>query len=152
LAGVAGWLAFTPTEPVAVPPLPVSPVHVPDPAPATVPKPLPESPSPPARIQIRLRSDPAGATVLDGAREVGKTPFDLDFDRGQGSKSFVFRHKGYRDGAATVSLDAGGEVHARLDPIRDGRKAAVDKTTTPVVVPKPKDDGPGKVKDLKGGY
>jgi serine/threonine-protein kinase len=76
------------------------------------PVPAPPTPAPVApvanpTIVWSIRTDPAGAAVVDLAdgSVLGTTPLQKPFARGSGSKSLVVRLAGYKDESLTVGLD-----------------------------------------------
>ena len=87
---VAATVAFFALRPVPAPPPPVSVAPVANPT-----------------IVWSIRTDPAGATVVDLADGTvfGTTPLQRPFARGSGSKSLVVRLAGYKDESLTVGLD-----------------------------------------------
>jgi serine/threonine-protein kinase len=137
--------------PVAEPTKPVATTE----APKTVETPTTVVPATPARVTVQFRSEPAGAEVRDGADVLGTTPFSRDFESRPGTRQFLFRLQGFKDSVGSTSFDRNGEVAVVLvkaPAATPGRKTPTPTSTptpTPTPVPR-KDDGPGKVSDLKG--
>ncbi len=67
-------------------------------------RPRPEPPPLPAKVTLRLRSEPSGATVWQGGRQAGVTPFDIDLPRSDERLTFRFEKRGYADAEAETSL------------------------------------------------
>jgi hypothetical protein len=85
-------------------PKPVAAASVAAPTPAPAPKPAPP-PALPAKVTVRLASEPAGAKVFSEGNEVlGTTPFALTRPRG-GSLKVRLEKDGYAAAAREVPLD-----------------------------------------------
>ena len=124
---------------------------------ATEPPPAPAPATPPVDaprpvVTVRFRSEPPGATVFDGGKEIGVTPFEKTFEKRPESRGFTFRSKGFYDAIGSISLDSGGEVAVELSRIAAAptRKAAEAKPPKREV--KATEDGPRKVGELKTSY
>mgnify|MGYP000983747993 CR=1 FL=1 len=165
----SGVLAPEPPPAVEATPAPVAP-----PPPAE--PPAAAAPSRPETVSMRFSSDPDGAEVLAGGRVLGTTPLTVDVPFDTGSQSFTFRKNGFREVAVDAIPDRDGSVSASLKkasapasgakaPAPGAAPAAVPAASpvpepaaspapppapaaTPAPAPK-KDDGMGKVKDLK---
>lgn len=72
---------------------------------------------PPAGLQIRFESKPAGAKVYSGAGLLGETPFRAVLDGSAGVRVFRFQRKGYRDENVSADVVDGGVVEATLSPL-----------------------------------
>ncbi|MEC9071706.1 MAG: PEGA domain-containing protein, partial [Myxococcota bacterium] len=101
-------------------------------------------------VVLTVASDPAGAAVLQGGQEVGKTPFVKRSPRGAPSLELTFRHKGYEDVTRSYDFDKDGTFTVKLPRI-------LPPTPPPVAKPKtqdkpdknPYDFQPGRVKSTK---
>jgi serine/threonine-protein kinase len=73
------------------------------------------APATPARVRLRVASVPEGATVtLDGV-EVGRTPLDIERDRGDGSGvALRLEKRGFEAEARAISLDQDVEIAVSL--------------------------------------
>ncbi len=142
-------------------PAPASPA-----APAAAPVP---SASRSSTVSMRFTSDPDGAEVVQRGRTLGNTPLTVDVPYGAAVETFTFRKGGYRDTTVDATPDRDGAVSTSLKklsvssglakppvpgvapvPVADPTvlPATSPAATQPVPVPK-KEDGMGKVKDLK---
>ncbi len=102
--------------PVTTPvPIPVpTPTQVPAPAPAPAPALAPVETAP-AKVSLSLRSEPAGALVVDEAgNRVGVTPFELEAARGSGARYFVVRMRRFHDRRVDWSAEASETLSVRL--------------------------------------
>jgi len=104
----AGSLFFflRPRAPASEPP-PQQPVAVPAPA----------SPQQPLSIHLRLRSNPAGATVFstkDGT-VLGMTPLDKQHPKGTGMLDLVLRLHGFKDKTVSVALEGSSTTVVDLE-------------------------------------
>ena len=147
IAGIGLVLAMTGDEsPQAVPePLPVTDPVSPEPAMARPPQPPPVvaavAPAPdkaalPPSLHVRFESDPPGARVLDGYRDLGTTPFESDWTGPATGKRFTFRLERHRDTPITADLRPGSTVFAKLERLPAG-PAASTRRPVPAVVPAP---------------
>jgi serine/threonine protein kinase len=105
------------------PPPPATPEPAPSAAPASaIAKPA-VSPAP-ARITLKLTSDPAGADVYRAPRgaRIGRTPFDYTIDASDRPIALTFKRAGYSDKQTSVLADRDAEHKVTLG--RVGVKAA----------------------------
>jgi serine/threonine-protein kinase len=138
-----------------------------DPAGAATKTPLPSpppaarAPAPPAQpakseVEVRLESEPAGATVfVEGSDEpIGTTPFVTTLRVADGSRNVEVRLAGHRSAFALLRATEGEVVRVRLDkdptapkPVAARKPSpstdsapdpAVEPTPTPTPKPKPK--------------
>jgi hypothetical protein len=77
---------------------------------------LPPAPVMPTKIRIELRSTPAGAQVLIGGEEAGRTPLVLHEDQREGSLSCELRSPGFRPVTRDLSLHLDQLVDVVLQP------------------------------------
>ncbi len=87
LGGVVLWPSALPPSPT---PFVVPVVDRPHPTPTR-----PLEPELPAAVPVRLASEPTGATVALGGRDIGKTPLDWNFNKGQAPEAAVFSLPGF---------------------------------------------------------
>ncbi len=78
-----------------------------------------EPPLPPlaTALKMRLDSRPPGATVKDGATELGKTPFVHEFEPGTTRRALLFRLEGHADLTQDIEIQADGVYLAQLKPL-----------------------------------
>jgi eukaryotic-like serine/threonine-protein kinase len=100
-------------------------------APAAASAPAP-SPAPPATVRVIVRSDPAGATVVDPTQGtvLGITPLEKVYPQGGGSLGLLLRLDGYREKTVSVSLDGNSSTSVDLDPVPAARPEAPAKPDT----------------------
>ncbi len=101
------------TPAVATPPPSSQPVAAPPAKPPTAPPPA----APAERITVRSTSDPSGATILrldNGEQEIGKTPFDLQLERGSPPIAIQLRKAGYRALTRVVQSERSTELTLAL--------------------------------------
>ena len=107
---------------VAMTPRPAKalPVAVPEPPPRRRPSPI---------VTLALASNPAGATVLHGEDELGRTPCEIVRDRSDGLLTLTLSLKGYRRATRTIDVSAvSGDRHelvvnlSKIPPARPARK------------------------------
>ena len=109
------------------------------------PVPAPPTPAPVApvanpTIVWSIRTDPAGATVVDPAdgTVLGTTPLQKPLARGSGSKALVVRLAGYKDESLTVALDENSASAIDLKRIEaPALPPAQPHTVTPQIRKKP---------------
>ncbi len=123
-------------------------------------------PSRPSTVSMRFSSDPDGAEVVQRGRTLGNTPLTVDVPYGVAAETFTFRKGGYRDATVEAIPDRDGALSTSLKkmalssgvgkPLPPGvaPAPAVPSAPTPGAPPAPaptpkKEDGMGKVKDLK---
>jgi hypothetical protein len=88
---------------------------------------------------------PSGARVLEGARELGTTPFQADLPGPAGERTFVFRLAGYRDAPVVVRVEGGARVEGRLDRIAAVAPSSVRRpAAAPSVAPAPARPAPAR--------
>jgi hypothetical protein len=78
---------------------------------------VPEPP-PPQEVSIVFRSEPAGATVSIGERELGLAPLVAPVPAGEDPISVKFSLDGYRSHSVRLVPTAGAEVVGRLRRLR----------------------------------
>jgi len=64
--------------------------------------------------EARLLTDPAGATVFEGEKELGETPLNVDTDR---DRKIVLRLDGYRTTSVLLAAGASRKMAVVLDPM-----------------------------------
>jgi hypothetical protein len=120
----------------------------------------------PSTVSMRFSSDPDGAEVLQRGRTLGNTPLTVDVPYGVAAETFTFRKGGYRDATVEAIPDRDGALSTSLKKM--ALSSGVGKSPLPGVAPAPaapsapgqgapaapapppkKEDGMGKVKDLK---
>ncbi len=102
LGGGAYWMFGRPApQPEVVTPTPVA-----------QPTPPPEKKAEP--VKMRLESEPKGALVRDGDKELGRTPLVHEFAPGTTRRALVFKLDGYQELAADVDIRSDGSFVARL--------------------------------------
>jgi len=94
----------TKTETPAAP-APTAPAATPPPAVAPQPQPPTPTPTPTPTINLKLDSNPEGATVSSDGHVIGKTPFTWTTAGEQGGHELAFHLHGYTDATAQVKLD-----------------------------------------------
>jgi hypothetical protein len=135
-----------PKAPDPPPKAPDPPTKSPDP-PTKSPDPPTKSPDPPAavKVKIHLTSTPAGAEVFEGDNSLGKTPLDLERDKGS-KLSVSVRASGYRDEPVELALEGDVQQEVKLEKHGKHEKPPIgtkpDKPTTPDKPTKP--DAPTK--------
>ncbi|MHB8873334.1 MAG: serine/threonine protein kinase [Myxococcaceae bacterium] len=94
-------------KPVDTQPLPPPEVAVKDPAPPKVVK-------PPPPVAVRLLSEPSGAMVSLGGRDIGSTPLDWQFDPTAAPQLVVFSHDGFEPQQASLSANDAPQRQVQL--------------------------------------
>jgi serine/threonine-protein kinase len=121
-APAAGPGAGTEPRPAATPDVPPMPAAAASPIPAVAFRPAITPPSPPSPVaevsgprKVVLKSDPLGARVLNGERELGKTPLDVTVPAGGTLRLELLAE---RHGAKQVTLTStsASTVHVSLPP------------------------------------
>lgn len=110
---------------------------------------------PPRRRHISLRfiSNPPGADVILDNKILGKTPFVHEFEANGEEKRFIFRLNGHKDTTTTASLTMDQVINVAMIKAQPPPTKPT-KTAPPVTMPSEppkKQDGLGKVGDLKKG-
>jgi serine/threonine-protein kinase len=87
------------------------------PAPTPTPTPI-GTPTPTAapEVTIELRSTPAGATVWEGDKALGKTPLTLPRPRSTNALSLRITSEGHNDESVSLTLDRDRLIDIRLQP------------------------------------
>ncbi len=89
------------------------------PPPAIVLQPAaPASPAPPASVIVRVATQPPGAKILDGARNLGESPRSIELVRSQQPVHLTFHLDGYDEAAYDVT------------PLVEGQEIAIDLLPT----------------------
>jgi serine/threonine-protein kinase len=111
-------------------------------------------PSAAPKVELVLRSRPAGAEVFINNERQGTTPLTLTLPRNDAPVRYIFKLAGYRDETRTLAATGDKEIEVNLDR----PKVAVNKhpttphtpppTPTPTPTPKPK----GRVSDLRNPF
>jgi hypothetical protein len=84
---------------------------------------VPDEPKPPpgpVRHKITIESEPAGATVKQGLKELGKTPYSFDVDDGKAAIKYTLAMKGYKDTPLDVVPDSDGKYVVPLSKSATG--------------------------------
>ncbi|MBI4817153.1 MAG: serine/threonine protein kinase [Deltaproteobacteria bacterium] len=90
--------------------------QAPEPPPAREP-PKPEAPPAPQRANVEFESSPSGATVVEGGKTIGTTPFAIDEPMGT-THQFAFQLGGHQEARVEAVFDEPREnVRATLIPI-----------------------------------
>jgi len=71
---------------------------------------------PVAKVAVRVETSPAGATVVVGGRERGRTPLDLRLDKSNRPTRMILRLDGHRERTETVQPDANRRLRFDLEP------------------------------------
>ncbi len=111
---VAEPKADSPPPPVPPPLKQVAPP--PEPKPEVVPSAKVEAvPAPPKEIHVRLSSVPAGAEALVDGKSVGRTPVEVDLERGDGEAAVTLTLEGYTPKTRKISATKDGEYEIALE-------------------------------------
>jgi hypothetical protein len=115
----------------------------PPPAPAAPPRKT-------ATVEISFRSTPSGATVFREGSDaaLGLTPFTARLDAAPKPQIFTFRRSGWKEGRATVSLDANARVELALAP-QQGEDERADEVGREPGTPPKRARGGHRRKDVK---
>jgi serine/threonine protein kinase len=94
---------------VTTAPAPAAPADVPPdpPSPAPAPDPVEPGVAPPATVSVELTSEPPGATVRLGDRELGETPLVVPLEVSEDAVRLSFSRSGYLDASRTVIVSRG---------------------------------------------
>ncbi|MEQ9496916.1 MAG: serine/threonine-protein kinase [Deltaproteobacteria bacterium] len=92
--------------------------------PRASPPPPPPPPAPSRTVRFDFTSEPAGALVTLNGQEQGRTPFHVDYPRGEDVLTFVFAKDGYETTRSVATPSFERTVRATL------KKEAVAKTPT----------------------
>ncbi len=110
--------AGTPPAGSVVPPTPA-----PSPAPPATPRVAVTPPTPPPPVaessgprKVSLKSDPAGARVLSGERELGTTPLDVTVPAG-GTLRLELLAEGHGSKLVTLTSASASSIHVSLPPV-----------------------------------
>jgi serine/threonine-protein kinase len=108
----------------------------------------------PEQVVVKLVSDPAGATVMQGDKALGSTPFELKMDKGAPSLDVQLKFDGYRPEARTLASDVNREIAVNLVKLpssskRPGKAAAAVTAPPTAAAPvvKVKEPAPAAVKE-----
>jgi len=102
-----------------------------------------------AAVEVALRSRPAGADVLQGAKKLGTTPVKLSFPRGTAEMTLTLRKAGHEEKAVTLTPDRDRDLEVEL--ARVARKGVRGKgPPKPVKAGKPPRGE--KIPDLKNPF
>jgi len=121
------------------------------PEPGPVPPPVPKR----TTVSVRFVSEPPGARVMDGERVLGETPFSREFEASASLKEFRFERDGFEPQSAALALDRDGELQVTLTaiqkktPRKKGPEAPSETARPSPEPPKPKEEGPSRLGDLK---
>ena len=99
-----------------------------------------------SKVRLAFESTPPGAQVFDGDKMIGTTPFSMDFDKQNVSKTFVFKLDGYKEDSLTWLLDQSGVLRVALQKATKTAKPKTDAKKKETVV---ESSEPAKVHDLK---
>jgi serine/threonine-protein kinase len=105
---VGGVAAFLVVRAGSSPPQAVEQPHAATPAPAPAPQPeAVVTPPPSAKVAIKFRSDPVGATVAreDSGQQLGITPFEIEIAQGKDPLAVVFRKPSFKDVSRSIIPD-----------------------------------------------
>jgi serine/threonine-protein kinase len=105
------------------------PAAVDTPASDVRPEPAPDAPA--AGFVVRFESQPSGAGVFLGDRNLGTTPIDVRVEGEPGERTFSFRLDGYRDSDVVAFARPGVVVVANLLKKADAAAPRPKKTTQP---------------------
>lgn len=126
--------------PVAEAPVAVAPVVVAGGGKEPVPAPLSPPTAPPRTLRVLFESDPPGAIVRLGDRDLGTTPFDAELPAGGGALPFGFRKAGFRDATVKAEVVRDARVAARLERARAGTATRSRPAPAPAAAPVPAAD------------
>jgi serine/threonine-protein kinase len=98
------------------------------------------------KVRLSFESTPPGAQVFDGDKMIGTTPFSVDFEKQNVSKTFVFKMDGYKEDSLTWLLDQSGVLRLALQKVPKTAKPKAGGEKKENVV---ESSEPQKVHDLK---
>jgi len=112
VGGIAAFLVVrsgSNTQPAAVQPA----VSKPAPAPAAP----PVAPALPAKVTLKFRSEPIGATVArkDTGEQLGVTPFEIEVPQGNAPLGVVFKKASFKDESRSIVPQESGLLEATLE-------------------------------------
>jgi serine/threonine-protein kinase len=98
--------------------------------PAPAPAAPPTAPAPPAKVTIKFRSDPLGATVArnDTGEQLGVTPFEIEIPQGKSPLAVAFKKANFKDVSRSIVPDASGFLDATLEATPSPAPAPTPRT------------------------
>jgi eukaryotic-like serine/threonine-protein kinase len=117
---------------------------------AKSPAPRPAATPPSEQVQLRIESQPAGATVRRGGKSLGKTPVTVEAMRDSGQLSYELSLDGYEPASVLIGTHEDGSGSAALikrevasKPVKAQKPAPATKPAASAVsTPAPKPVGP----------
>ncbi|MBL8913424.1 MAG: serine/threonine protein kinase [Archangium sp.] len=91
------------------------------------PPPEPPTPALPAKIKVTVTSTPSGAAIKRAGKVLGKTPFDLEFDRAEGVAPVTIELAGYTVEKRDIDLSADGKFEVTLEKASKKKKPPAKK-------------------------
>ncbi|MBL8924178.1 MAG: serine/threonine protein kinase [Myxococcaceae bacterium] len=111
---IVGALVFKATQAPPAPTPPTTPVAKQPDQPSPPPKPVEE---PPALLRVALKTQPAGAEVLEDGVTLGTTPLSLEWAR-SGKRTLTFRLAGFKDLEKALKPESDQEFEFTLEAAR----------------------------------
>ena len=95
-------------------------------------------------VKIRIESDPPGATLFEGDRELGVTPFDGAWSLDDGTVTLILVREGYDDGECKIRPRTDrGTVKCKLKQVKRGQQRVIKRPTRPTGTPAGSGSGSG---------
>jgi|JI10StandDraft_1071094.scaffolds.fasta_scaffold06297_8 tRNA A-37 threonylcarbamoyl transferase component Bud32/uncharacterized membrane protein YgcG len=137
VAGIVGGVAVTVTTVMGGSPVRRKPVTVPlvaiDAGPPP-PPPIDGAPAPTVEVvKIRIETEPPGATLFEGNRELGSTPFDGEWPLGDELVTLIAVREGYDDAECKIRIwtDRGKVVRCRMNKVKTGHTQVIRRPRKP---------------------
>jgi serine/threonine protein kinase len=146
---VAAFLVVRATSTPTKAPAPVAEAVVAKPTP-----PPPVAAAQPAKISIKFRSEPAGASVArqDNGEQLGITPFEVEIPKAQSPLQVIFKRAGYADATRSIIPSDPGVLDATLNAVLPPPPAEKPAAAKPAASKPsaPKASGPRRGKSGRG--
>lgn len=104
------------------------------------------APVAPSMVKIRFASEPAGARVMRGGKEEGKTPLVLDVEKGSEALSFTLKSDGFEDASFDLVPDQDRDATHTLKAVAVAPKPAAKAPAAPKARKKAKKPRPARKK------